>query len=48
MGQLAAPLAVKTLQGTPAGTIPLVTPEQNLYVITKWRKNWGCRYLKVY
>ena len=32
MGQLAAPLAVKVLNGTQAGTIPLVTPEQNLYI----------------
>lgn len=32
VGRLAAPLVRKVLQGIPAGTIPVVTPEQDLYV----------------
>ena len=41
MGQLAAPLAVKVFQGTQAGTIPLVTPEQNLYINYKVAQELG-------
>jgi putative ABC transport system substrate-binding protein len=41
MGQLAAPLAVKVLNGTQAGTIPLVTPEQNLYINYKVAQELG-------
>lgn len=32
VGRLAAPLAGKILNGTPAGTIPVVTPEQDLWI----------------
>jgi putative ABC transport system substrate-binding protein len=32
VGELAAPLADKILKGTPAGTIPVVTPNQELYI----------------
>lgn len=32
VGELAAPVADKILKGTPAGTIPVVTPEQELYI----------------
>jgi putative ABC transport system substrate-binding protein len=32
VGELAAPIADKVLKGTPAGTIPVVTPEQDLYI----------------
>jgi putative tryptophan/tyrosine transport system substrate-binding protein len=32
VGQLAAPMADKVLKGTLAGTIPVVTPEQNLLI----------------
>lgn len=32
LGRLAAPLVVKVLQGIPAGSIPVVTPEQDLYI----------------
>jgi putative ABC transport system substrate-binding protein len=32
VGALAAPLADKVLKGTPAGTIPVVTPDQDLYI----------------
>jgi putative ABC transport system substrate-binding protein len=32
VGELAAPLADKILKGTPAGTIPVVTPEQTLVI----------------
>jgi putative ABC transport system substrate-binding protein len=32
VGELAAPLADKILKGTPAGTIPVVTPEQDLWI----------------
>lgn len=32
VGQLAAPLAAKIFDGIPAGTIPVVTPEQDLYI----------------
>jgi putative tryptophan/tyrosine transport system substrate-binding protein len=31
-GKLAAPLADKILKGTPAGTIPVVTPEAKLLI----------------
>jgi len=43
MGQLAAPLAVKVLNGTQAGTIPLVTPEQNLYINYKVAQQLGLK-----
>ncbi len=32
VGELAAPLADKVLQGVPAGSIPLVTPDQDLWI----------------
>ncbi|MCX7680702.1 MAG: hypothetical protein N2508_01830, partial [Anaerolineae bacterium] len=32
VGELAAPLADKILKGTPAGTIPVVTPDQTLWI----------------
>jgi putative ABC transport system substrate-binding protein len=32
VGELAAPLADKIFKGTPAGTIPVVTPNQDLYI----------------
>ncbi|NJN66325.1 MAG: hypothetical protein HC884_06230 [Chloroflexaceae bacterium] len=32
VGKQAAPLAAKILQGTPAGTIPVVTPNQQLWI----------------
>jgi len=32
VGSMAAPLADKIFKGTPAGTIPVVTPEQNLWL----------------
>ncbi|MBN1428857.1 MAG: ABC transporter substrate-binding protein [Anaerolineae bacterium] len=32
VGALAAPLADKIFKGTPAGTIPVVTPEQEVYI----------------
>jgi putative ABC transport system substrate-binding protein len=34
-GELAAPIADKVLKGTPAGTIPLVTPEAHLWINLK-------------
>lgn len=41
VGQLAAPLADKILKGTPAGTIPVVTPEQDLYINYKVAQELG-------
>ncbi|HJW97150.1 MAG TPA: ABC transporter substrate-binding protein [archaeon] len=38
MGRLAAPLADKILKGTPAGTIPVVTPEARLLINFKLAK----------
>jgi putative tryptophan/tyrosine transport system substrate-binding protein len=35
VGELAAPLADKILKGTPAGTIPIVTPNQTLVINAK-------------
>jgi putative ABC transport system substrate-binding protein len=32
VGKLAAPLVAKIFDGIPAGTIPVVTPEQDLYI----------------
>jgi putative ABC transport system substrate-binding protein len=32
VGKLAAPIAKKVLEGTPAGTIPVITPEQDIYI----------------
>ncbi|MBN2533030.1 MAG: ABC transporter substrate-binding protein [Spirochaetales bacterium] len=41
VGELAAPLADKILKGTNAGTIPVVTPEQDLYINSKVAKELG-------
>ncbi len=41
MGELAAPLADKILRGTPAGTIPVVTPEARLLINYKLAKGLG-------
>jgi putative ABC transport system substrate-binding protein len=41
VGELAAPLADKILKGTPAGTIPVVTPEQELYFNLKVAQGVG-------
>ncbi len=40
-GQLAAPLADKVLKGTKAGTIPVVTPEQELWINYKVAQQLG-------
>ena len=41
VGKLAAPLADKVLKGTPAGTIPVVTPEQTLMINYKVAQTLG-------
>jgi len=41
MGRLAAPLADKILRGTPAGTIPVVTPEARLLINYKATQELG-------
>lgn len=41
VGELSAPLADKILKGTPAGTIPVVTPEQELYINYKVAQELG-------
>jgi putative ABC transport system substrate-binding protein len=41
VGELAAPLADKIFKGTPAGTIPVVTPEQDLYINYKVAQELG-------
>jgi putative ABC transport system substrate-binding protein len=41
MGKLAAPLADKILKGTPAGTIPVVTPEARLLINYKAAQGLG-------
>lgn len=41
MGKLAAPLAHKIFSGVPAGTIPLVTPENHLWLNLKAFKKLG-------
>jgi putative ABC transport system substrate-binding protein len=41
VGALAAPLADKIFKGTPAGTIPVVTPEQDLYINYKVAQELG-------
>ena len=41
VGRLAAPLVVKVLQGIPAGSIPVVTPEQDLYINYKRARELG-------
>jgi len=41
VGKLAAPLADKILKGTPAGTIPVITPEQELYINYKVAQELG-------
>jgi putative ABC transport system substrate-binding protein len=41
MGRLAAPLADKILKGTPAGTIPVVTPEAKLLINYKAAQELG-------
>ncbi len=41
VGELAAPLADKIFKGIPAGTIPVVTPEQNLWLNYKRAKGLG-------
>ena len=41
VGELAAPLADKILKGTPAGTIPVVSPEQELYINYKVAQELG-------
>ncbi len=41
VGEQAAPLADKVLKGTPAGTIPLVTPDQDLYINYKVAQELG-------
>jgi putative ABC transport system substrate-binding protein len=40
-GELAAALADKILEGTPAGTIPVVTPEQYLFLNYKVAQEMG-------
>ncbi len=41
VGKLAAPLADKILKGTPAGTIPVVTPEQDMWINYKRAQELG-------
>jgi putative ABC transport system substrate-binding protein len=41
VGELAAPLADKILKGTPAGTLPVVTPEQTLTINYKVAQQLG-------
>jgi putative ABC transport system substrate-binding protein len=41
VGELAAPLADKVFKGTPAGTIPVVTPNQDLYINYKVAQELG-------
>jgi putative ABC transport system substrate-binding protein len=41
MGKLAAPLADKIFKGTPAGSIPVVSPEVNLFINYKVINNLG-------
>ncbi len=41
VGVLAAPLADKILKGTPAGTIPVLTPEQDLWINYKRAQELG-------
>lgn len=41
VGQLAAPLVDKVLKGIPAGTIPVLTPEQELYINYKAAQELG-------
>jgi putative ABC transport system substrate-binding protein len=41
VGELAAPLANKILKGTPPGTIPVVTPEQDLWINYKVAQELG-------
>jgi putative ABC transport system substrate-binding protein len=41
VGKLAAPLADKILKGTQVGTIPVVTPEQELYINYKLAQELG-------
>lgn len=41
VGELAAPLADKILKGTPAGTIPVVSPDQELYINYKLAQELG-------
>ena len=41
VGELAAPLADKILKGAPAGTIPVVTPDQALYINYKVAQQLG-------
>ncbi len=41
VGELAAPIADKILRGTPAGTIPVATPEQDLWINYKVAQELG-------
>jgi putative ABC transport system substrate-binding protein len=41
VGELAAPIADKIFKGTPAGTIPVVTPNQDLYINYKVAQDLG-------
>jgi len=41
VGELAAPLVAKVFDGIPAGTIPVVTPEQDLYINYKRARELG-------
>jgi putative tryptophan/tyrosine transport system substrate-binding protein len=41
VGELAAPLADKILKGAPAGTTPVVTPEQTLTINNKVAEQLG-------
>jgi putative tryptophan/tyrosine transport system substrate-binding protein len=41
IGRLAAPLVHKILQGIPAGTIPVVSPEQDLFINYKRAQELG-------
>jgi len=41
VGEQAAPIADKILRGTPAGTIPVVTPEQELWINYKVAQELG-------
>lgn len=41
VGKMAAPLVAKIFEGIPAGTIPVVTPEQDLYINVKRARELG-------
>jgi putative ABC transport system substrate-binding protein len=41
VGQLAAPLVDKIFKGTPAGTIPVITPDPHLHLNFKLAQELG-------